>query len=96
MFTHLVLFKLKDPTSANLHQTRDLLLSMQGQVPQLRFIEVGLNSLPSDRAYDLALLTRFDTLDDMRAYQVHPYHKDVVLPHMHAVVQNTVSVDYDA
>jgi len=48
MVTHIVLFKLSDPNPDTITATRDLLLSMDGKVPQLRHLEVGVDpSTPS-------------------------------------------------
>jgi hypothetical protein len=94
MLTHIVLFKLADPTSNNMEALQEKLVSLNGKVPQLRHIEVGLNVVPSDRAYDVALYTKFDSLEDMDAYQVHPYHQEVVA-YVRSVVAGSVSVDYE-
>ena len=96
MFTHIVLFKLHDNAPENLDTTRAILLSMQGKIPQLRDIEVGVDALRTDRSFDLALVTRFDSPRDYRAYRTHPYHVDPVLKHMHAVAEAAVVVDYES
>lgn len=96
MFTHIVLFKLHDNEPHNLDTTRAILLSMKGQIPQLRDIEVGLDVLQTDRSFDLALITRFDSPRDYRAYRTHPYHVDPVLKHLHEVAETAVVVDYES
>ncbi len=53
MIKHLVLFKLKDPASAE--ETRDILLSMKGVVEQIREIEVGIDYAHTERSFDVAL-----------------------------------------
>lgn len=94
MLVHVVMCKLKDPSPEKAAELRQLLLSMEGKVPQLRSIEVGINIVPSERAYDLVLITRFDSLEAMNAYQVDPYHHDVVLPQVRAASAGVVAVDY--
>jgi hypothetical protein len=94
MLTHIFLFKLTDPTTNNMEMLQEKLLSLDGKVPQLRHIEVGLNIVPSTRAYDVALYTRFDSREEMEAYQVHPYHQEVVA-YVRSVVAGSVSVDYE-
>ena len=61
--------------------------SMEGRIPPLRGIEVGVDVVKSPRSYDLALITRFDSLADIRAYQAHPYHQNVVLKHVNEVTE---------
>lgn len=94
MITHIVLFKLSEPTTENLEATRNKLLSMDGNINLLRYIEVGVDVIRSERSYDIALTTRFDSLEDLQAYQVHPYHAGEVVPHMKSVCSSIVAVDY--
>lgn len=94
MITHIVLFKLTDPNADNLALTRDKLLSMAGKIDLLRYLEVGIDVIRSERSYDIALTTRFDSLNDLQAYQVHPYHAGEVVPHMKSVCSSIVAVDY--
>ena len=96
MITHIVLFKLADPAPENLAATRNKLLSMDGKIALLRHLEAGIDVIRSERSYDIALTTRFDTLEDLQAYQVHPYHAGEVIPHMKAVCSSIVAVDYES
>lgn len=96
MITHIVLFKLADPTPENLAATRNKLLSMDGKIDLLRHLEAGIDVIRSERSYDIALTTRFDTLEDLQAYQIHPYHAGEVIPHMKAVCSSIVAVDYES
>ncbi len=95
MITHIVLFKLADPTAENVTATRNKLLSMDGKIDLLRHLEVGVDVIRSERSYDIALTTRFDSLEDLQAYQVHPYHAGVVVPHMKSVCSSVVAADYE-
>ena len=96
MITHIVFFRLKDQSAANLAATKEKLLSMDGKVPQLRHLEVGIDVIRSERSYDLALVTRFDSLEDLQAYQVHPYHAGEVIPYMKGAAESVVAVDYES
>lgn len=92
--THVVLFKLKDRSPEAVARTAEVLRSMEGKIAPLQGIEVGVNVVPSPRAYDLALITRFASLADMELYQVHPIHQGV-LAHMRAVMETAVAVDFE-
>jgi diamine N-acetyltransferase len=92
--THVVLFKLKDRSSEALEKTAEVLRSMDGKIAPLQAIEVGVNVVPSPRAYDIALITRFASLADMEMYQVHPIHQGV-LAHMREVMETAVAVDFE-
>ena len=96
MITHIVLFKLADPSAENLTATRNKLLSMDGKIDLLRHLEVGVDLIRSERSYDIALTTRFDSLADLQAYQIHPYHAGEVIPHMKSVCSSIVAVDYES
>lgn len=96
MVTHIVFFRLADPAPENVVKLKDLLLSMNGRVPQLRHLEVGVDIIRSERSYDLALITRFDSLDEMERYQSHPYHAGEVMPYVRRVSQSVVAVDYES
>ncbi len=91
MITHIVLFKLIDRHNAQ--KARDVLLGMKGRIPQLRHIEAGIDVLHSERSYDLALVTKFDSLEDLKAYQAHPVHIEV-LKYMTSVRESSITVDY--
>jgi hypothetical protein len=95
MITHIVFFKLNDPSPGNIAATRDKLLGMAGKISGIRQIEVGVDVVRSERSYDLALVTRFDSLADLQAYQLHPCHADDVVPHVKSVCSSIVAVDYE-
>jgi len=94
MIKHIVCRKLKENYKENCEKARDVLMSMQGNVPLLRGIEVGIDFLHSERSYDLILQVLLDDADALAAYQKDPYHCDVVKKHMHAVRSASVAVDY--
>ena len=93
MVKHVVCFQLKQGESPE--KAKEVLLSMEGNVPMLRGIEVGIDALHSVRSYDLMLTVLVDDFDALAAYQKDAYHCDVVKTHMHAVTENSVTVDYE-
>lgn len=95
MITHIVFFILKERSEAVVSETVNVLRNMEGKIPQLRYIEVGVDVLHTERSYDIALITKFDTLDDLQAYQVHPVHQEVIR-HMNNVRESSVAVDYES
>lgn len=92
--THVVMFKLRERTPAEAERLAQLLRSMDGQIPPLRGIEVGVNIVESARAYDLVLITRFNSLADMETYQVHPLHQSVSAQ-MRAASEAVAAVDFE-
>ena len=93
MVKHVVCFKLKEGESAE--KAAAVLRSMEGNVPMLRGIEVGVDALHSPRSYDVMLTVLLDDFDALDAYQNDPYHCGVVKSHMHAVRESSVAIDYE-
>ena len=95
MITHIVLFKLLDRSQRNIEKTRNVLLSMEGKVPQLRHLEVGVDVTNSERSYDIALVTEFDSIGDLHTYQNHPFHIEVA-KYINSVKESSIAVDYES
>ena len=95
MLTHIVLIRLKDKSEESMQKMKEVLLGLKGKIPYLRFIEVGTDILHSERSYDVALYTKFDTLKDMEAYQVHPEHLKVV-EYIKVAKESSVAIDYES
>ena len=94
MLTHVVFFKLKDRSPEAIEVTKAVLTNMDGKIPVLRHIEVGTDILHLERSYDIALITKFDSLEDLNVYATHPDHKEV-LAHMKTVLEGTsICVDF--
>ena len=94
MVRHIVFFKLEDNSDANKQRVKDRIMSMQGKMDFVKHLEVGINFSPEERAFDLALISDFETREDLNTYATHPIHVDVV---NFIKSLNTVSkvVDYD-
>lgn len=95
MIVHIVLFKLKENTPEGIEKAKQLLLSMDGKVEMLRHLEVGVDVIRSERSADIALYTKFDSLEDLQAYQVHPYHANEVAAYMRSVCSSVTAADYE-
>ena len=94
MIKHIVCFKLKDNSLAECEKAKEVLLSMKGNVPELRGITVGIDFLHSERSYDLILEVLLDDDAALESYQNDHYHCSVVKTHMHALRESCVAVDY--
>jgi hypothetical protein len=95
MLTHIVLFKLKDRSPANVAATRDRIAVLAGQIPELLSIEVGINVVDSPRAYDIALVETFESVEEMHAYQQHPAHL-ALLAEVMPRFEDFFTVDYES
>ncbi|MCU4154896.1 Dabb family protein [Carboxylicivirga sp. A043] len=78
MIKHIVLFKLKSfeneaLKTEKLNEIKDGLLALTGKIDALKTIEVGLNCNENE-AFDIALTTTFNTMEDLDIYAKHPDH----------------------
>ena len=95
MVTHVVLFRFRDRSPEHLAHCRDLLQGLPAKVAEIRHYEVGINVLSSERAYDICLYSRFDSFDDLAAYQAHPAHMEVA-NYLVSAAETRGSVDYES
>ena len=93
MFTHIVFFKLNN--KKQVADARNILLSMEGKISQLKGLEVGVDVIHSERSYDLSLITKFDSLEDMNTYAVSKYHVNEVLKYLKPMLESSKTVDYE-
>lgn len=82
MINHIVLFKLK-PYSPNeksqvLAELKTSLLALKDKISVVKYLEVGENYELDSKSYDLALISHFETIQDLDVYRVHPEHMKVV------------------
>jgi hypothetical protein len=94
MLTHIVCFKLKDRSADSVQRTRNVLLSMEGKIEQLLHLEVGADVLHTERSYDIVLITKFNSKADLDAYQIHPFHQEII-KHIKSVGDTSIAVDFE-
>lgn len=78
MVKHIVLFKLKENLTPEkkqevMNQFKNAIEALPATISTIRHIYVGFNINP-DEQWDICLDSEFDTLEDMKAYSVHPAH----------------------
>ncbi len=95
MINHIVCFKLKDNSPQSCEKAAEIFRSMEGKVPMLKSIQVGIDFLHSPRSYDIILETTFETKDALSDYQNDPYHCEVVKKYIHSVQETSIAVDYE-
>ena len=94
MIRHIVLFKIKDEFKDKIPQLVKNFYGMKGKVEGMLDLESGQDVLHSDRSYDLALITTFDSMESFQAYQTHPAHLPVK-KRMHEVRSASVACDFE-
>ncbi len=94
MIIHVVLFKLKDRSPEAVEKVAEALRGLEGAVPVIRSLEVGVDVLRSARSFDVSLTVRFDSLADLEEYQNHPEHVKVA-GYIATVREAAAVVDYE-
>ena len=98
MIKHIVVWKLKDTAEGgtreqNAKKMKQELEALKNKIPQVRRIEAGINMIPSDAAYDVALYSEFANEKDLDSYQKHPEHLKIA-DFAAKVRESRVVVDY--
>jgi Stress responsive A/B Barrel Domain. len=93
MIRHIVLFKIKDEFKDEIPLLVRNFYGMKGKIEGMVSLEAGADFLGSERSYDLALITEFETREAFDAYQTHPVHLPVK-KRMHEVRESSVACDY--
>ena len=92
------MFKLKnmsdnDTLENTKKEVKNRLEALPGKINVIRSMEVGINILTSGRAFDVALVSSFENLDDLETYRVHPAHQEVV-KFIGSIKETSASVDF--
>lgn len=82
MVKHIVIWKLKDQAEGNDKETNARLLkekleALQGQIPGLLKIEVGIDFSDTESSGDIVLYSELESKEALENYQNHPLHKAV-------------------
>lgn len=95
MVKHIVMWTLKNENKdENAKKMKTDLEALKNKIDFLRFIQVGINFNSTDSAYDIVLVTEFDSRADLEAYQIHPEHKAVGV-FVRSVAEKRAVVDYE-
>jgi len=97
-FKHIVMWTLLDTANGNDKSTnaklaKEALEALNGQIPGLQSLEVGIDCLQGAGSYDLVLIADLDSRETLDVYQDHPAHQ-AVLPMMKSITSQRAAVDY--
>jgi len=98
MIKHIVMFKLKESAdesdkAANINALKAKLEALPAQIEEIKFFEVGINFIKAYVAYDLALVSEFESKEALFRYQKHPAHL-MVADFVGKVADSRIVVDY--
>jgi len=98
MIKHIVMFKLKEMAEgrdkvANIKMLKAKLEALPAQIGEIKFFEVGINFLEAGVAYDLVLVSEFESKEALYRYQKQPEHL-LVAKFVGEVCESRIVVDY--
>lgn len=92
MVTHIVCHKYTDREEAK--KIAPMLKALVGVVPGLISMEAGADFMGSARSFDLALIAKFESREDLAVYANHPEHVKVK-EYIHTVLEKGIAVDFE-
>lgn len=100
MLKHIVFWRLKEDAHGNDKATnarliKEKLEALQGRIPGLLRVEVGLDIIHADTSSDVVLYSEMADRAALDAYQIHPLHQEVGRFIKEAVIERR-AVDYEA
>jgi len=78
MIRHVVMFKIEGESEDFKKELKDKILSLKDKIDVIRYYQVGINFSDEERAYDLVLISDFDSKEDLKTYATHPEHLKVI------------------
>jgi hypothetical protein len=92
------MFKLKERAEgcdrpANIKALQEKLEALPAQIKEIKFFEVGINSIETGVAYDMVLVSEFESKEALFRYQKHPEHV-LVVNFVGKVCDSRAVVDY--
>lgn len=92
MVNHIVTWKVKEEgKTESCAKMKEMLEALPAFIPEIKFLQVGINE--NGEEYDAILLTRFDSHDDWKTYDVHPEHQKV-RAFIKTVTEGRIVVDF--
>lgn len=96
MIKHIVMWRLSEAAGAKADNALELkrrLEGLNGKIPGLLKLEVGIDFSRESESSDVVLYSEFDSNAALQAYQAHPAHAEVV-PFVKTVRAERRVVDY--
>ncbi len=98
MVRHIVMIKLKEIPAAferqnAINQIKAGLEALPNKIKEIKNYEVGININPNPAAYEIVLISEFESFNDLNIYREHPEHIKV-LDLINKYKDNSVFNDY--
>lgn len=99
MIKHIVMWKIRENLEGrskleNAKLVKDTLEALKDDIKEIINIEVGVNIVEAEQAYDVVLNSEFASLEDLNVYQKHPNHLEAVKL-ISPILESRVVIDYE-
>ncbi|MDI9569794.1 MAG: Dabb family protein [Pseudomonadota bacterium] len=95
MLRHIVLMKLKEGVGVGqIDEMSTALHALPAKIAVIKGFEFGPDILGTDRSYDFALAASFESVEDLKTYQLHPDHVPV-LQLVRSLCDSLIVVDFN-
>ena len=79
MIEHVVMWRFAESAEGktreeNMEIVRNKLLALPPVIAEIKYMQVGRDKSRTPMSYDMMLVSRFDTLDTLHTYKIHPAH----------------------
>lgn len=78
MIKHIVMWRIAEPHQENARKIKEALEGLNGRIPGLLRLEVGVDFSREGESSDVVLYSEFESRAALDAYQTHPAHLEVV------------------
>jgi len=96
MLQHYVLIRYeKDTSEEHIANFCQRMLALRSDIEGIKYLEIGRDILHDARSWDLILIMRFESVADLRSYQQHPDHQNLMAFNQ-PFVAAVASVDFES
>lgn len=79
MLQHYVFIKYAPGTAAgHIDEFCSRLLGLRSSIAEIKHVEIGRDILRDQRSWDLILIMRFESVEELRTYQQHSAHQQLM------------------
>lgn len=98
MIKHILLLRIKDDVEGrskaeSIAQAKTLIEGMNGKIPGLIKVEVGIDFSDSPDSADMTLYSEFESREALNVYATHPEHT-AILPFIRSIISERRLIDY--
>jgi len=95
MIKHIVMFKSQGKNKESvINKLKEDLDALPNKIKEIKYYETGLNISDSKNAFDLVLISEFESDETLESYRLHPDHQLII----NSILENKIEtkvVDFE-